>query len=157
MSISQLFIIAAIAFVVGQTKKGRSLALLAVSAFLIYWLQPIQENITLTFWLPTATLVVTMLAWLLTSTPEVRSWRENLPALLVLLGVILLLDLNRYFQLEGIFIIATPRPQWIVALFIILLVFALLITRQRACPDRRAQPGRPRVVLHSCTAMPRPS
>ena len=69
MSISQLFIIAAIAFLVGQMKKGRSLALLGVSAFLIYWLQPIQKNITLTFWLPTATLVVTVLTWLLTSTP----------------------------------------------------------------------------------------
>ena len=34
--------------------------------------------------------------------------------------------------------------------------FALLITRQRACPDRRAQPGRPHVVLHSCTATPLP-
>ncbi len=134
MSISQLFIIAAIAFLVGQMKKGRSLALLAVSAFLIYWLQPIQENITLTFWLPTATLVVTMLVWLLTSTPEVRSWRQNFPALLMLLGVILLLDLNRYFQLEGIFIIATPRPQWIVVLFVILLAFAFLIAQFKQFP-----------------------
>ncbi len=80
MSISQLFIIAAIAFLVGQMKKGRSLALLGVSAFLIYWLQPIQKNVTLTFWLPAATLVVTVLTWLLTSTPEVRSWKQNLPA-----------------------------------------------------------------------------
>jgi hypothetical protein len=39
MSISQLFIIAAIAFLVGQLQKGRTLALLGVSAFLIYWLQ----------------------------------------------------------------------------------------------------------------------
>jgi len=135
MSISQLFIIAAIALLVGQMKKGRSLALLGVSAFLIYWLQPIQENITLTFWLPTATLVVTMLTWLLTSTPEVRTWKQNLPALLVLLGVIVLLDLNRFFQLEGIFIIATPRPQWIVVLFVILLVFAFLIAHFKQFPS----------------------
>jgi alginate O-acetyltransferase complex protein AlgI len=131
MSISQLFIIAAIAFLVGQMKKGRSLALLGVSAFLIYWLQPVQANVTLTFWLPTTTLVVTVLTWLLTSTPEVRSWKQNLPAAIVLLAVIIYLDLNRYFQLEGIFISATPRPQWIVTLFIILLVFALLIARFR--------------------------
>ncbi len=135
MSISQLFIIAAIAYLVGQMKKGWSLALLGVSAFLIYWLQPVQENSTLTFWLPTGTLVVTMLIWLLTSTPDARGWKQNLPSLLVLLGVILLLDLNRYFHLEGIFIAATPRPQWIVVLFVILLVFAFLVARVKQFPS----------------------
>jgi alginate O-acetyltransferase complex protein AlgI len=134
MSISQLFIIAAIAFLVGQMKKGRSLALLGVSAFLIYWLQPVQENVTLTFWLPTTTLVVTVLTWLLTSTPEVRGWKQSLPAAIVLLAVIICLDLNRYFPLDGIFITATPRPQWIVALFSVLLVFTLLIARFREFP-----------------------
>jgi D-alanyl-lipoteichoic acid acyltransferase DltB (MBOAT superfamily) len=135
MYISQLFIIAAIAFLVGQMKKGRSLALLGVSAFLIYWLQPVQDNVTLTYWLPTATLVMTVLAWLLTSTPEVRNWEQNLPAVTILLGVVLLLDLNRYFQLEGIFITETPRPQWIVAFFVILLFFAFLIARFREFPQ----------------------
>ena len=134
MSISQLFVIAAIAFLVGQLKKGRSLALLGVSAFLIYWLQPVQENITLTFWLPTVTLTVTVLIWLLTSTPEVRGWKQNLPAILILLAVIFLLDLNRYFQFEGIFISATPRLQWIVALFTTLLVFTILIAQLRRFP-----------------------
>ena len=72
MSISQLFITAALAFLIGQLKTGRALVLLGVSAFMIYWLQPAQKQITLTFWLPTATLVITALGWLLTSTPEVR-------------------------------------------------------------------------------------
>lgn len=134
MSISQLFIIAALAFLVGQLKKGRSLALLGVSAFIIYWLQPPQGVITLTFWLPTATLVITILAWLLTSTPQVRGWKQNLPALAVLLGVILLLDLNRYFQIESIFTINTPRPQWVGALIVVLLVSAFLITQFRKFP-----------------------
>ena len=121
MSVSQLFIIAAIAFLVGQMKNGRSLALLAISAFFIYWLQPIQENVTLTFWLPTATLIITLLSWMLTSTPEMRGWKQNWPTLMVLLSVVLLLDLNRYFNLEGFFIMATPRLQWIGLLFIALL------------------------------------
>jgi hypothetical protein len=80
MSIVQLFILAAIALLVGQLKKRRSLALLGVSAIVIYWLQPPQELVTLTFWFPTATLAVTFLAWLLTSTPEVRNWMQNLPS-----------------------------------------------------------------------------
>jgi D-alanyl-lipoteichoic acid acyltransferase DltB (MBOAT superfamily) len=134
MSILQLFIIAATAFLIGQMKKGRSIALLGVSAFLIYWLQPVQENITLTFWLPTATLVVTVLIWLLTSTPEVRGWKQNLPAMFVLVAVIVYLDLNRYFQLEGMFITSTPRPQWVAVLFFLVLIFAFVMARFREFP-----------------------
>ena len=134
MSISQLFIIAAVAFLIGQFKKGRLLALLGVSAFIIYWLQPAQEVVTLTFWLPTGTLVLTTLAWLLTSTPEVRGWKENWPAFLVLLGVIVVADLNRYFQFQSVFTIATPRVQWVGVLLVILLFFTFLLARLRVYP-----------------------
>src|SRR5215210_101465 len=134
MSISQLFIIAAIAFLVGQLKWGRSLALLGVSTFIIYWLQPPQQQITFTFWLPTATLILTVFAWLLTSTPASRGWKQNLPAIVVLLGVILFMDLNRMMRLEQVFIAATPRPQWIGMLIIALVVLAVLIARIREFP-----------------------
>ncbi len=134
MSILQLFIIAALAFLVGQLKNGRTLVLLGVSAFIIFWLQPPQDQITLTFWLPTATLAITVLTWLLTSTPEVRGWRQNLPPVVVLLGVILLMDLNRYFRLEQIFISATPRPQWVGIFIMILLTFVFLMARFREFP-----------------------
>lgn len=134
MSISQLFIFAALAFLVGRLKKGRSLALLGVSAFIIYWLQAPQEDVTLTFWFPTATLVVTVLAWLLTSTPDVRGWKQNFPAVAVLVAVVILVDLNRYFKLDQILNTATPRIQWLGALIIILLVFAFLITRFKEYP-----------------------
>src|SRR5215208_4989655 len=134
MSISQLFIIAAIAFLVGQLKWGRSLALLGVSAFLIYWLQPPQEQITLTFWLPTATLILTVFAWLLTSIPAMRGWKQNLPAVVILLAFIIFMDLNRIIQFEQVFITATPRPQWVGMLIIALLVLAVLIARFREFP-----------------------
>jgi len=134
MSILQLFILAAVAVLVGHLKKGRLLALLAVSTFVIYWLQPPQEQVTLTFWLPTATLVMTILAWLLTSTPEVRGWKQNLPAAAVLFGVILVMDLNRYFQFESIFTTATPRLQWVGALLVFMLIFAYLVARFRQFP-----------------------
>jgi alginate O-acetyltransferase complex protein AlgI len=134
MSISQLFIIAAVAFLVGQLKKGRSSTLLAVSAFMVYWLQPVQDVVTLTFWLPTATLTITFLAWLLTSSPEVRGWRQNFSAGAVLLGVVILMDLNRYFQFESVFTIHTPRVQWIGALIVVILIFAFLLARFRTYP-----------------------
>jgi alginate O-acetyltransferase complex protein AlgI len=134
MPISQLFIIAAFAFLIGQLKKGRTLTLLGVSAFLIYWLQPPQEQITLTFWLPTATLVMTVLLWLLTSTPEVRGWKQNLPAAAVLLGVILFVDLNRYFRIEAIFTTATPRLQWIVMVLGLFVFVAFILARWKEFP-----------------------
>lgn len=134
MSISQLFIIAAFAFLIGQLKTRRSLVLLGVSAFMIYWLQPVQEPIILTFWLPTATLVITGLVWLLTSTPEVRGWRQNLPAALVLLAIILFVDLNRYFQVEAILSAATPRPQWIVAALSVFIIFWGALARWKEFP-----------------------
>ena len=127
MSISQLFILAAFALLIGQLKTGRTLSLLAVSACMIYWLQPPQEQITLTFWLPTATLVLTMFAWLLTSTPEVRGWKQNLPAMGILLGVILLVDLSRYVGLAYVFSAATPRLAWVVALALTLAVSFFLL------------------------------
>ncbi|HLO17181.1 MAG TPA: MBOAT family O-acyltransferase [Anaerolineales bacterium] len=134
MSISQLFIIAAFAFLVGQLRRGRSLVLLGVSAFIIYWLQPPQDLITLTFWLPTLTLAITVFSWLVTSTPEVRSWKQNLTAITILLSMIIFMDLNRYFRLEAIFTSATPRPQWIIALIAVLLLIALLIAQFREFP-----------------------
>jgi D-alanyl-lipoteichoic acid acyltransferase DltB (MBOAT superfamily) len=133
MSLSQLFILAAFAFLIGQIKTGRTLLLLGFSAFVVYWLQPAQTPITLTFWLPTATLVITVLAWLLTSTPEVRGWKQNLPAAAVLLGVVLAVDLNRYFHMESLSI-ATPRPQWIIGVSIIFVMFAFVIARWKKFP-----------------------
>jgi D-alanyl-lipoteichoic acid acyltransferase DltB (MBOAT superfamily) len=135
MSISQLFIIAAIAYLVGQLKRGRSLALLGVSAFFIYWLQPRQEQVTLTFWLPTATLVLTCLVWLLTSTPEVRGWKQNAAAVFVLAGVTILIDLNRYFRLPAIFTMETPRVQWIFMLMVIIFAVAFALRRIRRFPS----------------------
>src|SRR6266498_523660 len=135
MSILQLFIIAAVAFLVGQLKNGRSLILLAVSAFIIYWLQPTQKNITFTYWLPTATLMITMLTWLLTSTPQARSWKQNVPAVMVLSGVSLLLDLNRYFQWGQIFSTTTPPLQWIVILLVVLLALFFFVARFKEYPS----------------------
>ena len=120
MHIEQIFILGVIAVFIGQLKKNRSLALLGVSVFIIYWLQPPQIPASLTYWLPTGTLAITVLAWLLTSIPEVRGWGKNLPAIAVLVGVMILLDLNRYLQIEQIYIIETPRLQWVGAAIVVI-------------------------------------
>lgn len=131
MTILQLVILAFAALIIGQLKKGRELALLATSVFVIYWIQPPQQFVSLIFWLPTATLALTILIWVLTVPPEARSWKQNWPAGLVIVNVILLLDLNQFFHLEEIYITTTPRL-WMIAAFLfvyLILGFAFLAKR----------------------------
>ena len=128
MTIVQIAILARAAIVIGRLPRWRELALLAVSAFVIFWLQPLQPIISLSFWMPVATLVITVLAWILTSPPEVRDWKLNWPAAVVLTGVALLADLNHYFKLDQIFIVDTPRLRLSLVIFIgIAAVFFMLI------------------------------
>ena len=109
MTIVQIAVLAIVAVVIGRLSKGRELALLAVSTFVVFWLQPVQPLVTLSFWMPVATLTITILAWVLTSPAEARSWKLNWPAVAVLVGVALLMDANHYFKLDQIFVTDTPR------------------------------------------------
>ncbi|MFZ5858911.1 MAG: MBOAT family O-acyltransferase [Chloroflexota bacterium] len=90
MSVLQILALTGIAVLLGFLRRGRSLALAAVSALVIYWLQPaVKIDSSLSFWLPTLTLFITVLTWVMTAPREARSLRENWPALAVLAGVIL--------------------------------------------------------------------
>jgi len=131
MSVSQILILAFVAILVNQLKQERSLALLGVSAMVIYWIQPRQESVNLTFWFPTLTLVMTVLCWLITSTPETRGWRQNWGAAAILLVVVVLVDLNRYFRVEYFFISDTPRFQLVVVALVGVVALGFLLTRVR--------------------------
>lgn len=113
MSITQIIVLAIAAILLGQIRKYRAFALLACSAFSLYWLQPVQSPVTLTFWLPTLTLLLVIFLWFFTIRDAESGWRQNLPALLVLSAVMILFGANRFIQLEKIFITETPRMQWI--------------------------------------------
>lgn len=128
MTILQIGILACVALIVGKLRRGRELTLLAVSAFVVYWLQPVQPFVSLVFWLPTGMLAMTVLSWALISTPENRSWKQNGPAFAVLIGVTLLVDLNRYFRLEQIYMATTPIVQSVIAavIFVMILVFIVM-------------------------------
>jgi D-alanyl-lipoteichoic acid acyltransferase DltB (MBOAT superfamily) len=90
MSVLQILALTGIAALLGFLRRGRSLALVTVSALVVYWLQPDIKNYpTLAFWLPTLTLFLTTLTWVLTAPPESRRLRDNWPALAILTGVIL--------------------------------------------------------------------
>ncbi|MGE5073817.1 MAG: hypothetical protein ACM3MF_10345, partial [Anaerolineae bacterium] len=89
MTVAQLAVLIALALVAGQLRQGRGLVMLGISAFAVFWLQAAEPFIALRFWLPVATLGITVLSWAITASPEVRGWRKNWPAALVMLGVIL--------------------------------------------------------------------
>ncbi len=108
MTIIQIAILGIVALILGRLSKGRELALLAVSSFVVFWLQPDEPFVTLRFWMPVATLAIAVLVWALTSASEARGWKQNWAAATVLIGIILLMDLNRYFKLEQIYITGTP-------------------------------------------------
>lgn len=129
MSLFEIAVLACIAVAVGWLGKGRKLALLAVSALALYWLQPDQEPVNLMFWLPTLTLTLTVLSWLITAKPESRGWRENRAAVMVLLGAIVFVDLNRFFQFEWFFPVETPRVQWIALIFLLAFGLSFILAR----------------------------
>ena len=134
MSVTQILILAVVAILVNQIKRGRSLALLGVSALVIYWIQPIQESVNLTFWFPTFTLGLTVFFWLLVSTPVTRGWKQNWAAVAVLAGVIVFVDLNRYVQFNYFFITETPRVQLVVAFLFAFTIMGFLLVRIKQIP-----------------------
>ncbi len=129
MTLAHILGLGAIAVVLGRLRRGRSLALLTISALIVFWLQPETPFVTLRFWLPFATLGMTVLTWALTATPEARGWRRNGAAGLVLVGVPLLVDSNRYFKLEAFFATGAPLPHLIAAALLGIMGGAWLLMR----------------------------
>ena len=120
----KLLVLLGCAAILGWIKPGRSLILLAASALAVFWLQPDTNPINLTFWLPAATLAICALSWFITAAPETRDWKQNAPAALVLIAIVLLVDLDHFFDPAFIFTIFAPRPQ---ILAIVLLALALIL------------------------------
>lgn len=135
MSVLQIAILAVIAILINRLKQGRSLALLFVSALVIYWLQPYQIPLNLIFWFPTWTLVLTVVSWLVTSVPEERAWKKNWAAVAVLIGVVFLVDVNRYIRVDYVFIVDTPRIHLVIAAVLGVLAVGLLLARVRKYPS----------------------
>jgi D-alanyl-lipoteichoic acid acyltransferase DltB (MBOAT superfamily) len=129
MTVLDIAILACIAVIVRWLGRGRKLALLAVSALVLYWLQPHQEPVNLMFWLPTLTLFAAVMSWFVTAKRESRGWKENRGAVMVLLGVIVFVGLNRFFQFDWFLPVETPRFQWIALGILFVCGIAAMLTR----------------------------
>ena len=129
MTILQVGILALVAAVIGQLRRGRGLALLGVSALAVFWLQPEEPSASLRYWLPFATVAIAVLSWALTSTAEVRGLRRNWPAAAVLAGVVVLADLNRYAGLQALYFTQSPRPILVGVALLALALVVMALTR----------------------------
>ncbi len=94
MTLSQVAVLAVLAVVLGRLRVGRQFALLATSAAVLFWLQPLEPIASLGFWLPVGTITVTALCWVITAGPDSRSWQLNWPAVTVLVGVIVVVGIS---------------------------------------------------------------
>jgi alginate O-acetyltransferase complex protein AlgI len=128
VTILQITILTVTALILGRLPKGRQLLLLVVSTFVVFWLQPAEPFVSLAFWLPVGTLLIIVLAWVLTSALEVRGWRQNWPAIAILVGVVLLMDLNRYFNLTQVYMSTTPSLTFALIIMIAIGLVTLLLT-----------------------------
>ncbi len=97
---------------------------MVVSLLVIYWLQPSTPIRHLDFWLPTVCITLTLITWATTLPNGSSSLKSNLPAGLVVAGVILIIGLTRYL---GSFCCLTPtRPPEITQIIIVCVFIAVL-------------------------------
>jgi len=88
-------------------RPARIYLLLAFSILALYWLQPLVPLRSFDFWLPSLTIALVVLTWFIVSGGAWRA-RQNLIALVILVGLPALIDLSRYFLPEPIFTAAPP-------------------------------------------------
>ena len=142
----KLLVLLGCACILGRIKPGRRLILLAASALAVFWLQPDTTPSNLTFWLPTVTLAISALTWFLTAAPEARGWKRNAPAALVLIAVVLLVDLDHFFDPAQLFTVFAPRPQ-ILAIVLIGLALLFLAIRWMGVSRRWMGVSRPPSIM----------
>lgn len=118
MSTLTILALAAIALLIRVIfrKFGRGWAILVVSIFAIYYLQPALTMRNLDFWLPTATVLIVIVSWWLAANPQDRNWKKILPTLLVIFIVILLIALTRLVNLTGLITPSRPPQLWMVGI-----------------------------------------
>lgn len=139
MNLTTLLVFAGVALLLGLAlrEKTRTLSLLFASTLAIYAIQPALSVRGLDFWFPTITLALVTLGWVITTPAETRTWRANLPALLILAGTPFLLALTRYLGTD--LPLTASRPPQTLPVLGLLLAAALIIyltSRQTAAGPR---------------------
>src|SRR5687768_11292182 len=131
MGLLQIGVSILAALLVGILARGprsglRTYLLLALSVLAVYWFQTALPLRSFDFWLPSLSLALVVLTWFITS--ESGAWRErqNLSGLIIIMGLVTVIDLSRYFLPDPL-ITATIPPQFSQYLiFVVILTSAIL-------------------------------
>ena len=115
-------VLAALLVGVLTRKTLRTYLLLALSVLAVYWFQPVIPIRSFDFWLPSLSLALVILVWLITSQTETWRARENVYGLLIIIGLVTILDLSRYFLPDPLFTASIPPN------IVLFLVFAIALT-----------------------------
>jgi alginate O-acetyltransferase complex protein AlgI len=129
------------AVLVGALARGgqstlRTYPLLAFSVLAVYWFQPILPLRSFDFWLPSLSLAFVILTWFLISQPNAWRSRQNLNGVIIILGLVTLIDLSRYFLPDPL-VTATTPPQFsqyliFVAFVAIMILFFIWLSHRSA-------------------------
>jgi len=120
------------ALLVGALTRGttRVYILLALSILAIYWFQPAVPLRSFDFWIPSLSLALTLLTWFIISQPGTWKSHQNLIGLSIIVGLVTLIALTRYFLPEPILTTSTPPQSIQYFLFVAIgVVTILLFTR----------------------------
>jgi D-alanyl-lipoteichoic acid acyltransferase DltB (MBOAT superfamily) len=112
--------------------------LMAVSALAVYALQPTLPVRGLDFYLPTVILGLAVLGWILTTPREMRSWRTNWLAALLLAVLVLALALTRYLGLSLPLTASRPPQTQVVLVILALLALTAWLLSRFTAPARVA-------------------
>ena len=129
MGLLQIGVSISAALLVGELTRGvrRMYLMLALSVIGIYWFQPVVPLRSFDFWMPSLSLALVILTWFITSQAGAWRSRQNLIALIMIVGLATVMDLSRYFLPDPLFTATTP-PQLIPYLvFVFILAIAILI------------------------------
>ncbi|HEX8991599.1 MAG TPA: MBOAT family O-acyltransferase [Anaerolineales bacterium] len=132
MTAVQIAALIALAIISGRVSKHRPLVMLCISALAVFWLQPPEPFLSLLFWLPFATLAITVASWALTAAPEVRSWRQNWRAAVLLMAVAVVVDAGHYIHVGRLVLVPAPSLQMVLIVLAALLAGTHLLLRWKS-------------------------
>jgi len=111
VTLGQIAVLIGLAVGIGRFRRGRVLAMLAVSTAVLFWLQPAEPIAMLGFLLPLGVLGLTVVSWVVTSERRQRKWQDNWPAIAVMAGVVLIVALGSggVLSLNGVLVAPTAE------------------------------------------------
>ena len=111
MTLTHILVLAAAAvpYLLLMPERGRKWALFVGSVIAIYWLQPKTTIRTLEFIFPSATLALVGFTWLISRDKEQGWRREDTVSAAIMVGVMILLTLERFF-VESIWLTPSRPP-----------------------------------------------